>query len=102
MEAAVVAIARRFGLHAAGVAFATKLANTSPFLFTLVNRPGVDQTNNESERMLRKVVIVQKIRFRIASLEGSRMFSNIMTCMLTWRKRSLNVSDTLLKILSGT
>ena len=30
------------------------------------------------------------------------MFSNIMTCVLTWRKRSLNVSDMLLKVLSGT
>ena len=52
--------------------------------------------------MLRKVVITRKIRFRIASMEGSKMFSNIMTCMLTWRKLNLNVSDMLLKVLSGT
>ena len=102
MEAAATVIARRFGLHAAGATFATKLANAAPFLFTFVNLPGVDPTNNESERMLRKVVIARKIRFRIASLEGARTFSNIMTCMLTWRKRNLNVSDMLLKVLSGT
>ena len=30
------------------------------------------------------------------------MFSNIMTCMLAWRKRDLNVSDMLLRVLSGT
>ena len=102
MEAAAAAIAWRFGLHAAGATFATKLANAAPFLVTFVNLPGVDPTNNESERMLRKVVIARKIRFRIASLEGVRTLSNIMTCMLTWRKRNLNVSDMLLKVLSGT
>ena len=47
-------------------------------------------------------VIAQKIRFRIASLEGSKVFSNIMTFVLTWKKRRLNVSDMLLKVSSGT
>ena len=102
MEAAAAAIAARFGRYAAGETFATKLANAAPFLFTFVNHPGMDPTNNESERMLRKVVIARKIRFRIASRAGARMFSNIMTCMLTWRKRNLNVLDMLLKALKGT
>ena len=102
MEAAAAAIAARFERYAAGGAFATKLANAAPFLFTFINHPGMDPTNNESERMLRKVVIARKIRFRIASRTGARMFSNIMTCMLTWRKRNLNVLDMLLKALKGT
>ncbi len=102
--AAATAIAARFGLHATSRTFATKLAGAAPFLFTFVNRPGVDPTNNESERMLRKVVIARKIRFRIAGTggEGARMFPDITTCMLTWRKRNLKVSNMLLKVLSGT
>ena len=100
--AAAVAIAARFGLHATGRTFATKLANAAPFLFTFVNYLVVDPTNNESERMLRKMVVARKIRFRVASMEGARMFSNMMTCVLTWRKWNFNVSDILLKILSGT
>ena len=62
----------------------------------------MDPTSNESERMLRKVVMARRIRFRIASMEGARMFSSIMTCMLTWGKRNLSVSNVLLKVLSGT
>lgn len=54
-------------MHAVGKAFATKLANAVPFLFTFVNHPGVDPTNNESERMLRPIVISRKTGFRIAS-----------------------------------
>ena len=88
--------------NAAGRASAAKLANAAPFLFTFVNRPGVDPANNESERMPGKVAMARKIRFRIASTEGARMFPSIMTCVLTWRKRNLNVSDMLLKVLSGT
>lgn len=102
MEAAAAAIARRFGLRAAGRTFATKLSNAAPFLFTFINRPWANPTNNESERMLRKGVIARKIRFRIAGLEGSRVLSNIMTCVLTWRKRGLDVSDMLQKVSSGT
>lgn len=44
---------------------------------------------------------VRKIRPRTASLEGAKMFSNIMTRTLTRRRRSLNVLDVLLKILNG-
>ena len=36
------------------------------------------------------------------SRSGAKMFSSRMTCMLTWGKRSLNVSDMLLKALRGT
>lgn len=102
MKATAAAIARRFSLHAAGRTFATKLANAAPFLFTFINCPWVYPTSNESERMLRRGVIARKIRFRIAGLEGSKVFSNIMTFVLTRRKRGLNVSDMLLKVSSGT
>ena len=102
MEAAASAIASRYGQYAEGGTFAVKLGNAVPYLFTFVNCPGMDPTNNESERMLRKAVIARKIRYRIASDRGARMFSNIMTAVLTWKKRGLCVSDMLLKALRGT
>ena len=47
MEAAAAAIARRFGLRAAGAVSATKLANAVPFLSTFVNLPGADPARYE-------------------------------------------------------
>ena len=52
-------------------------------MFTFVNCPGVDPTNNESEHMLRKVVITRKIMYRMASMEGAQMFSSAVACVLT-------------------
>ena len=82
--------------------FATKLRNAAPNLFTFVNYPGMEPTNNESERMLRPVVIHRKIRYRMVNEVGAAMFSTLMTCVMTWKKRGYNVSDTLHKALSGT
>ena len=53
-----------------GCSFGVKLKNAAPDLFTFVNHPGMEPTNNESERMLRKVVIHRKIRQRIVSVVG--------------------------------
>lgn len=59
-------------------------------------------SNNESERMMRKVAMARKIRFGMASRTGARMSSSIMNRMLTWRKRNLNVLNLLLKALKVT
>ena len=37
--------------------FAVLLENVAPDLFTFIRYPDMDPTNNESERMLRKVTI---------------------------------------------
>ncbi len=105
--AAATAIAVRFGLHAAGGTSAAKLANAAPFLFTFANRPGVDPTNNESERMLRKVVMARRIRFRIASMGregggGGRQDVLKHNDLRADVKRKLGVSNMLLKVLSET
>ena len=102
MEAAAAPVARRFGLRPAGRTPAAKLANAVPLLSTFANRPGVDPASNESERMPGRAAMARKIRLGIAGLEGARMFPSIVTCMPTWRERNLNVSDMLLKVLSGT
>ena len=43
------------------------LRNTAPNLFTFVNHPGMEPTNNESERVLRSVLTRRKMRYRLAS-----------------------------------
>ena len=102
IENNVQAIASRYRQYDIGDAFATKLENAIPHLFTFVNYPGMDPTNNESERMLRKPVIFRGIRYGVGSLREAQMFSNILTCTMMWKKRGLNMHDMLLKALCGT
>ena len=70
--------------------FAILLGNAVPDLFTFIRYPGMEPTNNESERMLRKVVIHRNIRQKLVTVGGKIMFGTIMTCLLTWDKRGLN------------
>ena len=66
------------------------LANATPDLFTFIRYPGMEPTNNESERMLRKAVIHRKIRQKLVTVGGKIMFGTIITCLLTWDKMGLN------------
>ena len=70
--------------------FSILLGNAVPDLFTFIRYPGMDPTNNESERMLRKVVIHRKIRQKLVTVGGKIMFGTTMTCLLTWDKQGLN------------
>ena len=71
-------------------AFSTRLGNAVQDLFTFIRYPGMEPANNESERMLRKVVIHRKIRQKLVTVGGKIMFGTIMTCLLTWDKIGLN------------
>ena len=70
----------------------------SPF----IRYPGMDPTNNESERMLRKVVIHRKIRQKLVTIGGKIMFGTIMTCLLTWDKQGLNWFEKLSEVFWTT
>ena len=70
--------------------FAVLLGNAAPDLFTFIRYPGMEPTNNEFERMLRKVVIHRKIRQKLVTVGGKIMFGTMMTCLLTWDKMGLN------------
>ena len=50
----------------------------------------MDPTNNESERMLRNVVMHREIRQNLVTAVGKIMFGAMMTCILTWDKLGLN------------
>ena len=70
--------------------FSILLGNAVPDMFTFIRYPGMEPTNNESECMLRKVVIHRKIRQKLVTVGGKIMFGTIMTCLLTWDKMGLN------------
>ena len=58
--------------------------------FTFIRYLGMEPINNESERMLRKVVIRRKIRQKMVTVGGKIMFGTIMTCLLTWDRMGPN------------
>ena len=53
------------------------LENAVPDLFTFIRYPGMEPTNNKSERMLRKVAIHRKIRQKLVTVGGKIMFGTI-------------------------
>ena len=59
---------------------------------------GRGSTNNESERMLRKVVIHRKIRQKLVTDGGKAVLGILMTCLLTWDKTRLNWFKKLSKV----
>jgi hypothetical protein len=74
--------------------FMTKLQNAGKSLFTFVMRPGVDSTNNAAECVQREAVIHRKIRGQLKTEKGmKKMFGNIMTSVMTWKMRGLNIVE---------
>ena len=82
--------------------FAIQLKNAAPDLFTFIRYPGMEPTNNESERMLRKVAIHRKIRQKLVTAGGKAIFGTIMTCLLTWDKLGLNWFEKLSEVFWAT
>ena len=82
--------------------FGTKLHNAADHLFTFVNHPDMDPTNNETERMVRRIVLHRKIRMRMVNPGGMKMFGVLMTCFLMWRRQELDVHQKILEVLACT
>ena len=64
-----------------------------PALWTFVDVPGVDPTNNLAERDLRALVIWRKLCFGSQSERGMRFVERVMTVAHTLRKRGRDVLD---------
>lgn len=61
------------------------------WLWTFVDRPGVEPTNNASERALRHAVIWRKLSFGTQSAAGSRFVETILTVVETCRQHGRNL-----------
>ncbi len=78
---------------------ANKIIAAAPYLFTFLRHPGMQATNNHSERELRRPILRRKVSGQIGSVEGMDRFGVLFTCLLTWRKRKLNIYHELDRIL---
>jgi len=66
-------------------------------MWTFVREPGVEPTNNESERQLRHAVIWRKTSFGTQSVDGSVFVSRMLTVVGSLRLQERNVLDYLVE-----
>jgi len=73
------------------VGMCRELTNHREWLWTFVDCPGIEPTNNTAERALRPAVIYRKLSFGTQSAAGSRFIERLLTVSETCRiqKRSL-------------
>ena len=78
----------------------TRLTTSLPHLFTFLEYPGVDPTNNAAERGLRPAVVSRRISGQI---KGGQAWMNrqsaFMTCVLTWRLQGKSLADEVSKMM---
>ena len=101
MVARVLAIVSEYDRYEVGKDYAVYLRNAAPNMFIFVNHPNMESTNNDTERVVRKVVLSCKVRPRIVSVKGAKTFSILMTCLMTWKRRGV-IHEALLKNLCST
>lgn len=97
MESEVLAIADAYEML--GNRFCATLRHAAPHMFVFVRYPHMDPTNNLAERMIRPVVTGRKVRGKIVTPGGMKMFGTLMTCMLTWERRGMDVTAELVRRL---
>ena len=59
----------------------------------------MESINNRIERAVRHIVLRRKVRGQIGSVNGMRRLGILFTCLLTWRKRKLDIYRELDRIL---
>jgi transposase len=70
---------------------AKMILKLQPALFTFVQEPGVEPTNNVSERQIRPAVIMRKLSCGTQSANGSRFVERMLTATTTLRQQQRNV-----------
>ena len=70
-------------------------------LWTFLESPGVEPTNNHAERTLRRFVIWRKISFGTQSARGSRYVERIMTVVGSCKLQGRNVLDFLTQAIAA-
>jgi len=78
---------------------ATKIERGLDHWFTFVTEKGVVPTNNKAERALREHVVHRKIIGTLRNEKGTYIHETVMTMLATWKERSLNTHDEMLRIL---
>ena len=69
------------------------LLKLAPALWTFIDLPGVEPTNNAAERALRRAVLWRKGSFGSHSPAGSRFAERMLTIAATLKQQDRNVVD---------
>jgi len=75
----------------------TQILRVFPALWTFVDVPGVEPTNNFAERCLRWAVLWRKTSFGTHSAEGSRFVERMLTTVTSLKLQERNVLDFLVQ-----
>ncbi len=81
------------------VKFATTVKNAMKHMLTFVLNPGVEPTNNRGERALREHVVIRKIIGTLRNEKGTGIHETVMSCLATWRQRSLNPYNEIIRLV---
>ncbi len=73
--------------------FCTRLRQVYADLWTFVEKPGVEPTNNRAERVLRRAVLWRRRSFGCHSASGCRFVERILTVVQTLRQQGRSVLD---------
>lgn len=79
--------------HAGTARTCRNILNLRDALWTFLDTPGVEPTNNHAERTLRRFVLWRKISFGTQPVRGSRYVERIMTVAGSCRLQGRNVLD---------
>jgi transposase len=90
-----------FSGNARLVGMCVSLYDHRQWLWTFVDCPGVEPTNNASERALRHAVIWRKLSFGTQSAAGSRFVETILTVVETCRQTGRNLFAFLTKAIQA-
>ena len=71
----------------------TNILKLEPALWTFVTTEGVEPTNNDAERPLRRAVLWRRRSFGTQSASGSEFVARILTTVTTLRLQHRNVLD---------
>ena len=79
--------------HAKTAATCRDILTLAPALWTFIDVPGIEPTNNAAERALRPAVLWRKGCFGTHSAAGSRFVERMLTVATTLRQQQRNVVD---------
>ena len=80
--------------------FTAKIRNGMDRWFTFLMVPGVEPTNNRTERVLKEHVVYRKIMGCFRNGTGTGIYETAMTVLAAWKQQGRNLSKTLSEALT--
>lgn len=77
----------------------TTIKNGLEFWFTRILHPRIEPTNNNAERPLREIKVIQKIIGTLRNEDGARIMETIMSLLASWKLQKKNAFTSLRAII---